>query len=44
MTANQTLLVALGQAFTAENTITPFSVAGLDANHAVAGSEAPAAT
>ena len=39
VTANQTLLVALGQAFTAENTITPFSAAGLDANHAVAGSE-----
>jgi hypothetical protein len=39
VTANQALLVALGQAFTAENTITPFSTAGLDANHAVAGSE-----
>ena len=39
VTANQTLLVALGQAFTAENTITPFSAAGLDSNHAVAGSE-----
>jgi len=39
VTANQTLLVALGQAFTAENTITPFTQAGLDANHAVAGSE-----
>jgi hypothetical protein len=33
------LLVALGQAFTAENTITPFSAAGLDGAHAVAGSE-----
>jgi hypothetical protein len=39
VTANQALLVALGQAFTAENTITPFSAAGLDGNHAVAGSE-----
>jgi len=39
VTANQALLVALGQAFTAENTITPFSTAGLDANHAVAGTE-----
>jgi len=39
VTANQTLLVALGQAFTAENTATPFSAAGLDASHAVAGSE-----
>jgi hypothetical protein len=39
VTANQTLLVALGQAFTAENTIVPFSSAGLDAGHAVAGSE-----
>jgi len=39
VTANQTLLVALGQAFTAENTITPFSAAGLDSAHAVAGSE-----
>jgi hypothetical protein len=39
VTANQTLLVALGQAFTAENTIIPFSNAGLDASHAVAGSE-----
>jgi hypothetical protein len=39
VTANQTLLVALGQAFTAENSITPFSEAGLDNGHAVAGSE-----
>jgi hypothetical protein len=39
VTANQTLLVALGQAFTAENTIVPFSSAGLDSGHAVAGSE-----
>jgi hypothetical protein len=39
VTANQTLLVALGQAFTSENTATPFSAAGLDGAHAVAGSE-----
>jgi hypothetical protein len=39
VTANQTLLVALGQAFTAENSIVPFSTTGLDATHAVAGSE-----
>ena len=39
VTANQALLVALGQAFTAENTIIPFSNAGLDSGHAVAGSE-----
>ena len=39
VTANQALLVALGQAFTAANTITPFSSTGLDGNHAVAGSE-----
>jgi len=39
VTANQTLLVAFGQAFTAENAATPFSTAGLDANHAVTGGE-----
>jgi len=39
VTANQTLLVALGRAFTAENAITPFSSAGLDSSHAVAGTE-----
>jgi hypothetical protein len=39
VTANQALLVALGQAFTAENSITPFTSAGLDGDHAVAGSE-----
>jgi len=39
VTANQTLLVALGQAFTAENTATPFSTAGLDSGHAVDGTE-----
>jgi len=39
VTANQTLLVALGQAFTAENTIIPLSTTGLDSSHSVAGSE-----
>jgi hypothetical protein len=39
VTANQTLLVALGQAFTAENQAIPFSAAGLDSSHAVAGTE-----
>jgi hypothetical protein len=39
VTANQALLVALGKAFTAENSIIPFSSAGLDGDHAVAGSE-----
>jgi hypothetical protein len=39
VTANQTLLVALGEAFTAENTATPFTTAGLDSGHAVDGSE-----
>ncbi len=39
VTANQALLVALGRAFTAENSIIPLSTAGLDMGHAVAGSE-----
>jgi hypothetical protein len=39
VTANQTLLVALGQSFTPANSIVPLSAAGLDANHAVDGSE-----
>jgi hypothetical protein len=39
VTANQALLVALGRAFTAENAIIPFSNAGLDMGHSVAGSE-----
>ncbi|MET0793823.1 MAG: hypothetical protein ABW061_20055 [Polyangiaceae bacterium] len=39
VTANQTLLVAWGASFTSENAIIPSSTAGLDANHAVAGSE-----
>jgi hypothetical protein len=33
VTANQTLLVALGQALTSENEITPVSTVGLDAEH-----------
>jgi len=39
VTANQTLLVALGASFTSEDTIIPLSTAGLDANHAVNGTE-----
>jgi hypothetical protein len=39
VTANQTLLVALGQSFTSESTIVPLSTAGLDSTHAVNGSE-----
>lgn len=39
VTANQTLLVALGFSFTSENAIVPLSTAGLDAEHAVSGSE-----
>jgi len=39
VTANQTLLVALGQALSSANSITPLSSAGLDMNHAVAGTE-----
>jgi hypothetical protein len=39
VTANQTLLVALGQSFTSANAITPLSAAGLDSAHSVAGSE-----
>jgi hypothetical protein len=39
VTANQTLLVALGQSFTSANTIVPVSAAGLDSSHSVAGSE-----
>jgi hypothetical protein len=33
VTANQTLLVALGQALTSENEVTPVSTVGLDAEH-----------
>jgi hypothetical protein len=39
VTANQTLLVALGQSFTSANSIMPLSTVGLDSNHSVAGSE-----
>jgi hypothetical protein len=39
VTANQTLLVALGESFTSANRITPASAPGLDMNHSVAGSE-----
>jgi len=39
VTANQTLLVALGVSFTSEAGIVPLSTAGLDAQHAVSGSE-----
>ncbi|HET6149005.1 MAG TPA: hypothetical protein VFH68_15815 [Polyangia bacterium] len=39
VTANQTLLVALGYSLTPANSIVPLSAAGLDANHAVASSE-----
>ncbi len=39
VTANQTLLVALGYSLTSENAIIPLSTAGLDSAHAVDGSE-----
>jgi hypothetical protein len=39
VTANQTLLIALGQSFTAADTIIPLSSTGLDNAHAVDGSE-----
>ncbi|HEY5449437.1 MAG TPA: hypothetical protein VIQ54_11835 [Polyangia bacterium] len=39
VTANQTLLGALGQSFTSDSVIVPLSQDGLDATHAVAGSE-----
>jgi hypothetical protein len=39
VTANQTLLVALGVSLSSSNTIIPLSTAGLDAAHAVDGSE-----
>ena len=39
VTANQTLLVALGQSFTPDNLLVPFSAAGLDSQHAVTGTE-----
>ena len=39
VTANQTLLAALGQSFTSDSVIVPLSQEGLDSTHAVAGSE-----
>ena len=39
VTANQTLLVALGQSFTSSSTITPISTPGLDSQHSVNGTE-----
>jgi len=39
VTANQTLLAALGQSVTSSNSITPLSAAGLDPSHAVTGTE-----
>jgi hypothetical protein len=39
VTANQTLLVALGQSFTSASAITPISTPGLDSSHSVSGTE-----
>jgi len=39
VTANQTLLAALGQSFTSDSAIIPLSQDGLDSTHAVAGTE-----
>ena len=39
VTANQTLLVALGTSFTSADAIIPLSAAGLDSMHSVSGSE-----
>ena len=39
VTANQTLLVALGESFSSGNSIRPLSAVGLDAAHSVSGSE-----
>ena len=39
VTVNQTLLAALGQSFTSDSVIVPLSQDGLDATHAVAGTE-----
>lgn len=39
VTANQTLLVALGVSFSSESAIVPLSTQGLDADHSVSGSE-----
>jgi hypothetical protein len=38
VTANQTLLAALGESFTSEDVIVPISETGLDSTHAVTGS------
>jgi len=39
VTANQTLLVALGQSFTGADSIIPISTTGLDSSHSVNGTE-----
>ena len=39
VTANQTLLAALGESFTSEDSIVPISESGLDSDHSVAGSD-----
>jgi hypothetical protein len=39
VTANQALLVALGQSFTSASSITPISTPGLDSSHSVNGTE-----
>lgn len=39
VTANQTLLIALGQSFTSASSITPISTPGLDSSHSVNGTE-----
>ncbi len=39
VTANQTLMAALGASFTSANVIVPISEQGLDSNHAVTGSQ-----
>ncbi len=39
VTANQTLLIALGASLTPASTVIPLSAAGLDPNHAVTGTE-----
>ncbi|MET0592780.1 MAG: hypothetical protein ABW133_08785, partial [Polyangiaceae bacterium] len=39
VTANQTLLVALGQSFSSANSVVPISTTGLDSSHSVNGTE-----
>jgi hypothetical protein len=39
VTANQTLLVALGQSFTPDNALVPLNPVGLDSQHAVSGTQ-----